>query len=128
MSIGSRTREPARQRVLRSHLPEARSGPLVARDAPELAHGWDTGIQRSRAGMRRPACDVAQVTPYRQGPRACFCIESAARYMRMFTARAATRSTVAAERVDSAAIKALAWRVSGMASVGLNAVAFVSET
>jgi hypothetical protein len=49
-------------------------------------------------------------------------------YARMFTARAATRSTVTAERVDSAAINALAGRVSGIASVGLNAVAFVKET
>ena len=45
----------------------------------------------------------------------------------MFTARAATRSTVTRESMDSAAINAFAVRVSGMASVGLNAVAFVSE-
>jgi hypothetical protein len=49
-------------------------------------------------------------------------------YARMFTARAATRRTVIAESVDSAAINALAGRVSGIASVGLNAVAFVSDT
>jgi hypothetical protein len=35
---------------------------------------------------------------------------------------------VIAESVDSAAINALAGRVSGIASVGLNAVAFVSDT
>jgi hypothetical protein len=46
----------------------------------------------------------------------------------MFTARAATRSTVTTESVESAAISALAVRVSGIASVGLKAVAFVSET
>ena len=49
-------------------------------------------------------------------------------YERMFTARAATRSSVIAASVDSAAINALAGRVSGIASVGLNAVAFVSDT
>ena len=49
-------------------------------------------------------------------------------YERMFTARAATRRTVIAESVDSAAINALAGRVRGIASVGLNAVAFVSDT
>src|SRR5579864_764496 len=49
-------------------------------------------------------------------------------YARMFTARAATSRTVIAESVDSAAINALAGRVSGIASVGLNAVAFVSDT
>ena len=46
----------------------------------------------------------------------------------MFTARAATRRMVTAESVDSAAINVLAGRVSGIASVGLNAIAFVSET
>jgi hypothetical protein len=47
---------------------------------------------------------------------------------RMLTARAATSRTVIAESVDSAAINALARRVNGIESVGLNAVAFVSET
>jgi hypothetical protein len=46
----------------------------------------------------------------------------------MFTARAATRRTATAESVDSAAIKALAGRVSGIASVGLNAIEFMSDT
>jgi hypothetical protein len=46
----------------------------------------------------------------------------------MFTARAATRRTVSADSVDSAAISRLAGRVSGIASVGLNAIEFVSET
>ncbi len=50
------------------------------------------------------------------------------RYTRMFTARAATRRTVIADRVDCAAISALAERVSGIASVGLNAIPFVSAT
>ena len=48
-------------------------------------------------------------------------------YGRMFTARAVTSSTVSAESVDSAAISSLAGRVSGIASVGLNAVALVSD-
>jgi hypothetical protein len=46
----------------------------------------------------------------------------------MFTARAATRRMVIAERVDWADINVLAGRVRGIASVGLNAIAFVSET
>ena len=46
----------------------------------------------------------------------------------MFTARAATRRMVTAESVDSADINVLAGRVRGIASVGLNAIAFVSET
>jgi hypothetical protein len=49
-------------------------------------------------------------------------------YDRMLTARAATRRMVIAESVDSAAINVLAGRVSGMESVGLKAIEFVSET
>ena len=48
-------------------------------------------------------------------------------YGRMFTARAATSRTVIAESIDSAAISALAGRVSGIVSVGLNAIEFVSD-
>ena len=50
------------------------------------------------------------------------------RYLKMFTARAATSSTVIAEIDDSITIIAFARRVSGIASVGLNAIAFVNET
>jgi hypothetical protein len=46
----------------------------------------------------------------------------------MFTARAATSRIVIAESVDSAAMIVFAGRVRGIASVGLNAIAFVSET
>jgi hypothetical protein len=49
-------------------------------------------------------------------------------YARMFTARAATNRTVTAESVDSAAMRALAGRVSGIASVGLKAIPFVRAT
>ena len=48
------------------------------------------------------------------------------RQLRMFTARAATRRIVTADRVDSAAISRLAGRVSGIASVGLNAIELVN--
>jgi hypothetical protein len=46
----------------------------------------------------------------------------------MFIARAATRRTVIAESVDSAAINAFAGRVSGIESVGLKAIELVSDT
>jgi len=49
------------------------------------------------------------------------------RYLKMLTARAATSSTVAAETDDSTSIITFARRVSGIASVGLNAIAFVNE-
>ena len=45
----------------------------------------------------------------------------------MFTARAATSSTVTAETADSASISAFARCVSGIESVGLNAIEFVNE-
>jgi hypothetical protein len=46
----------------------------------------------------------------------------------MFTARAATSSTVVAEIADSVSIIIFTRRVSGIASVGLKAIAFVNET
>ena len=49
-------------------------------------------------------------------------------YLRMFTARAATRRTVTADKVHSAAISALVRRVNGIASVGLNAIELVRDT
>src|SRR5262249_31153577 len=49
-------------------------------------------------------------------------------YLKMFTARAATRSTVIEEGADSAAIRSLAHRLSGIESVGLKAIELVKET
>ena len=49
------------------------------------------------------------------------------RHLRMFTARAATSSTVIDDAADSISISNFAGRVSGIASVGLNAIAFVNE-
>ena len=47
---------------------------------------------------------------------------------RMLTARPATSTTVITEIADSESINRLARLVSGIASVGLNAMAFVNET
>jgi hypothetical protein len=44
----------------------------------------------------------------------------------MFTARAVTSTRVADERIDPAAMSPFAGLVSGITSVGLNAMAFVS--
>jgi hypothetical protein len=46
----------------------------------------------------------------------------------MFTARAATSSTVIAETLDSESISSFARRLSGIASVGLKAMQFVNDT
>lgn len=52
----------------------------------------------------------------------------AADYLKMFTARAATSRIVTADTLDSDSIKSFAQRLSGIASVGLNAIEFVNET
>jgi hypothetical protein len=49
-------------------------------------------------------------------------------YLKMLTARAATRRTVTEESDDSVSIISFALRVSGIASVGENAIEFVNET
>jgi hypothetical protein len=49
-------------------------------------------------------------------------------YLKMLTARAATSRTVTAETADSDNISIFARRVSGIVSVGLNAIEFVNET
>jgi hypothetical protein len=46
----------------------------------------------------------------------------------MFTARAATSSTVIADAADSTSMSDFAQRVSGIESVGLKATAFVNDT
>lgn len=46
----------------------------------------------------------------------------------MFTARAAIRTTASNDTDDSTSISIFARGVSGIVSVGLNAVAFVNET
>ena len=53
---------------------------------------------------------------------------SLGRYLMMFTARAATRRIATAENADSMNMASLARRVSGIASVGLNAIELVNET
>jgi hypothetical protein len=49
-------------------------------------------------------------------------------YLKMLTARAATSRTVSDEIDDSESIRSFARVVSGIASVGLNAIEFVNET
>jgi hypothetical protein len=49
-------------------------------------------------------------------------------YLRMLIARAATRTASTRLAADSISISIFAQRLSGIVSVGLNAVAFVNET
>jgi hypothetical protein len=46
----------------------------------------------------------------------------------MFTARAVTSRMLSAETADSESISIFAHRLSGIASVGLNAIEFVNDT
>ena len=85
-----------------------RVSPILPEDF--LSRAWEPGDRRKEPGAEGRVLALDEL------------------YARMFTARAATRRTVIAESVDSAAINALAGRVSGIVSVGLNAVAFVSDT
>jgi hypothetical protein len=49
-------------------------------------------------------------------------------YLKMFTARAVTSRMLIAETPDSESISSFAQGLSGIASVGLNAIEFVKET
>lgn len=49
-------------------------------------------------------------------------------YLKMLTARAATSRIVSAETADSESMSILARRVSGIESVGLNAIELVNDT
>ena len=49
-------------------------------------------------------------------------------YLKMFTARAVTSRMLTAEIADSDSISSFAHRLSGIESVGLNAIEFVNET
>ncbi len=71
---------------------------------------------RARSGFSSPHCRQAGMWG------------SLGRYLMMFTARAATRRIATAENADSMNMASLARRVSGIASVGLNAIELVNET
>jgi hypothetical protein len=75
---------------------------------------------------RRSAVDVPRAASSGRGCPVWIIARNSQR--RMFTARAATNSTVVAEIADSASIIIFTRRVSGIASVGLNAMALVNET
>ena len=99
--------------------------PVTAGEIADLAATSRAALDRNGWGVSSMLRRRASFAP--AGLHKCSMPVRGVLYKRMLTARAAIRSTVTAEIVDSAAINALAGRVSGMASVGLNAVAFVNE-
>ena len=96
----------------RPEVCDARMKPIAGGTSTDEPIGSLAELARTRLG-RRPACPL--------------CITARAGQRRMFTARAATNSTVVAEIADSASIIIFTRRVSGIASVGLNAMALVNE-
>lgn len=93
-------------------------GSIVYRAEPSLpvTNRSTSQSTRARAGTRAsPSSTVG-----RQFSRAS--------QLRMLTARAATIATVISDAIDCAAIKLFAHSVSGIVSVGLNAVALVRLT
>jgi hypothetical protein len=80
--------------------------------------------QLPRAGWKSSsACSGAT------GPRFTrICVGGPAIYFKMLTARAMTRTRVTTEMIDCESIVSFAQRVMGIASVGLNAIAFVNDT
>jgi hypothetical protein len=75
--------------------------------------------------LERASCDPKRTSLVRSGRLAS---PGQAHQRRMFTARAATSNTVIAEIAASVNIIIFTRRVSGITSVGLNAMAFVNET
>ena len=84
---------------------------------------WTRRDSNPRATGYEPAALTAelQVRDHRN-PR------GGGRQLRMLTPRAATRSSVMADAPDWISMSTLAVRLSGIASVGLNAIEFVYET
>lgn len=112
---------PYRQRDRRRGCPAGRRAAMIYAPRHELSE--DRALSWASAGMT-PERQLASLLGHGLlGLRA-----ERSGYTRMLTARAATRRTVTTESIDSAAINAFAARVNGIESVGLNAVAFVSET
>src|SRR5205085_11295761 len=98
-------------------------------------HGGDRLVAGGFHGSRSAGDSRARIRP-RCCPRAPRCSVGLTTtrtfvrggYLKMLTARAATRSTVIAEIADSESISSFAQRLSGIASVGLKAIELVNET
>lgn len=106
---------------------------MVGRRRPSLTHlppanRGKSCLQRSLVDQRSVWFDPSRahqprllIVGFRAARAIAWC------YLKMFTARAATSSSVSDDRADSAAISAFAQRLSGIASVGLKAIELVNE-
>ncbi|HYZ88661.1 MAG TPA: low temperature requirement protein A, partial [Myxococcales bacterium] len=83
----------------------------------------------ARGGVRAVAARARRGPRGRpRGVRVRRAVRLDGRYLKMLTARAATSSTTRTEIADSNSMRSFAQRLSGIASVGLNAIEFVNET
>ena len=105
---------------------------VAGEDGPVRLHGGHdearrlSGVGRPRpAGCSREGDGEEDPSPHRAQASGH---SLRTRYLKMFTARAATSSTTSAESVDSNSINSFAQRLSGNVSVGLKAIEFVNET
>ena len=101
-------------------------------EPPPESRGGGSHTDASEICLENKASRNVEVRPSGHGGDRCGSTGRGAdrdnRQLRMFTARAATRRIVTADRMDSAAISRLAGRVNGIASVGLNAIELVRDT
>lgn len=92
-------------------------------DARHCSNGWEC---RSSESIERLSRSMHVLTGHDPSRSPLLVV---ARYMlRMFTARAATSPTVRKDAIDSISIRLLMRTLSGIASVGLNALALVNAT
>ena len=82
------------------------------------------GLESGAAGEAEPRAFRVLLAAVRTGGHA----GSLGRYLKMFTARAATSRIATAETADSTNISSFARLVIGIASVGLKAIELVNET
>ena len=86
---------------------------------PMRSPSWSTASTATLCGTNR-------ISARRSSPLVT--LESSQSYLKMLTARAATSRMLSAETADSETISIFAQRLSGIASVGLNAIELVKET
>jgi hypothetical protein len=102
---------------------------LPRRDAVLVVDCRAARAFRDRLEGRGPRCVCANAVGRRRRGRPALLQKRRTCYEpSTLTARAATSSTVTADKADSKPIKAFARRVRGIVSVGLKAIEFVSET
>ena len=100
---------------------------VADRCAPLLSVLGQPG-ERALREHGRPGCHAPTLILTTPSRRPCASVLDGGDYRRMFTARATTITASVRLIADCTSISIFAQRLSGIASVGLNAVAFVNDT